>query len=695
MNRLLDRHGFFALLIAQVAIVLLHLQQLPWLLWAVALCVLVWRVQIYRYQWSFPNRWLKIILVFIALTIVIVSYRQWYTLEPMLILLLLTFLLKLLEAKTQRDAWVVVCVAYFLNASVFLFGQGIIITMSGVLVLCVLTACLLVLHTHLPVSQSGTQISRKDALFTLIKNTLKKSSLLLLQSLPLMLLLFFIFPRLGPLWSVPLQSSSAYTGVSDSMSPGDFSQLSRSRELAFRVRFDESKLPPPERRYWRGLVLNDFDGRRWSRSRTIKQQQLFPLINEDLTTGSVSEQGNSQKDSFSYEIVLESTGQRWLYGIPLASIIDQSVSRTLHNELLLTTPIAQRMQYHVQSRSQVQAQEHNTVLQQALQLPDAFNEKTLSQAKVWWREKPEPQAYIQRVLAFYQQSFYYTLSPPELGKHSIDEFLFETQRGFCEHYASSFVVLMRAVGIPARVVVGYQGGEWNEEDQYLIVRQLDAHAWAEVWLQGQGWLRVDPTAAVAPNRIEVGLQDSLNEQEQALIDRLPLGHFAWVNRLALEWDSINYRWQRWVLSYDEQTQANVLRQWLGAWLSVCEEGDCPSWFIILLLFFPFLFVLLAIAFWVLKRPRTRHSPTVNLYFVFCRYLAHRGVRVRQGDTLRYLCQQGVQQLPDKAALLERIEQLFVDLLYLDTDQDMNAGQKNKQKQKQLKRLLYFLRKKNA
>lgn len=672
----ITRQTLLGLLFAQAGAIALHFQRLPIWLILLAAVVFVWRIQIFRSQWAFPSRIVRTALVLCSIAAVIVYYREWYALEPMVTLLVIAFLLKLLEVERKRDAVILIFVGFFVSASAFLFDQGIITTFLGITVLWLLSACLLVLH-----GSQSQYLSRR---------TMRTVSVLLIQSVPLMLLMLFVFPRIGALWSVPIKSSNAVTGVSDSMAPGDFSELTRSRSLAFRVSFENDQAPSPSQRYWRGLVLSQFDGRRWLRqndgllssgaksSLDSVTKGVAPSINKNIIP-------NKTDDGLRYEIVLEPTNTRWLYGIPYAEILttlldnrlDDTIVRSTSNEVFIDKPVTQRIQYAVDSSLNFSFNETNESLRQALLLPRDFNPRTIAMAQQWQRESQSTQDYINRVLRFYNQNFRYTLSPPKLGKNTADEFLFETQSGFCEHFASSFVILMRAAGIPARVVTGYQGGEWNADDRYLLVRQYDAHAWAEVWIAQKGWVRIDPTAAVAPNRIEQGLLDSLPETEQSLMEPRALPSFAWINRLALKWDSMNYSWQRWVLSYDQEQQSKWLQKLLG---------EVTATRMAILLVAPGMIMLTVFGLLAIRNRDKPKSKKIKLYYLLLRKLKRMGVDIKDNQqmTISELFSEAKERLPLKEKQCSKLESIFNTIFYSDNN-DLDA-----QGFKQIKKLIHTL-----
>src|SRR5690606_5497213 len=285
-----------------------------------------------------------------------------------------------------------------------------------------------------------------------------------------------------------------------------------------------------------------------------------------------------------------------------------------------------------------------------LQLPARSNPRTRAIAEQWLSEAGSAEALIQRLLRHYNTSFRYTLQPATLGKESVDEFLWETQEGFCEHFASSFVFFMRAAGIPARVVVGYQGGEYNPLENYYAVRQREAHAWSEIWLPGQGWLRIDPTAAVAPERIEQGVDFSLDEEDIQLLDNSFVAGISFLNTLRLRWEGFNYLWSRWVVGYDTNTQSAFLDRWLGGadvWrlaLFVLVSGGVVIGTLVLAV--------------VWGQRRKYRYPADRYYLRFCKKLARFGIPRRAGEGPRDYARRVIQQRPDLVSPVNRVTELY-------------------------------------
>lgn len=527
------------LLVTQALVILPLLFHLPAWLWLVWGLVAYWRVQMYFGRWGAPGLLLKAALVGASGLGILISFRGALSTETMVSLLLCAFVLKLLEVKSHRDAQLLVFIGFITSATQLLFNQT-----PGAALYCLICIWLL--------------LGSWRAIYLLqVQNLLlglKRSGNLLLHALPVMLVMFVVIPRLGPLWAIPNQKTST-TGFSDSLSPGDIDELVLSKASAFRVAF-EGKPPAASQLYWRGLIMDSFDGRRWhlrERWGRAPKAQLKP----------------APQSLVNYSVILEPHGQQWLFALvtPISLDAGNTKARITGNYLLMTRqPVAQRLRYSVTSALALDLSEPVQLSADErtdnLRLPPQVNPRTRALAQSWRDLGLDDQAIIDRALSLFNRQFTYTLKPPPLGENAVDEFLFDTQRGFCEHFASSFAFLLRAAGVPARVVVGYQGGSWNRVENYLLVSQSDAHAWVEVWSPQLGWYTLDPTAAVAPQRIEQGIDMALSAEDRALVVS-PWQNSALLRQLQLRWDAATYAWQRWVLNYDSESQQGLLRRWLG------------------------------------------------------------------------------------------------------------------------------------
>lgn len=559
------------LLIAQGFVLLPLFFFLPVWLPIIWFCMFCWRIQIYRGVWSHPSNIIKYVLSFLSVVALIFSFSNALAVEPAVAFLVVAFILKLSEMNRHRDAVLIINICFVSIAVGFLFAQSLMFAVYSVFSCIIVTAAWLSLYQN-----------RKAGM----RSTLWSGTKIILQSIPVMLLLFLFMPRMGQLWHVPSINSSSKTGFSESMSPGDFSRLSKSNELAFRVTFTDQKgqdtgvLPPPRERYWRGLIFDQFDGRSWQRG-PRSELDIFERSQSTNTQkkNQLSSLSLGENDLWHYEVLLEPHSYSWLFVLPQTYFVH---STNLDVKLVANTlakakrPVRARSSYVARSIKSSSKHFNNQEyylsegqLRKYLKYPSFSNPQAQAYANTLKTEQLTPEKISSKVLSDFQKSFVYTLQPPQLGEHSVDDFFFQTQRGFCEHFASSFVFLMRAAGVPSRVVVGYQGGEETNEG-YLRVRQSDAHAWAEIWTKGSGWQRIDPTAAVAPSRIEHGLQDSLSGSDAALVGGSLFGgqwSSSWagklINSMSLALDSVGYSWHRWVLSYDDDRQKGFLRRWLG------------------------------------------------------------------------------------------------------------------------------------
>lgn len=641
----IPRNALVWMLLAQFALLLPHLPQLPIWVVPVYLATALWRGMVHRGQWSWPSRSVRLTLIVAGFAAVWFSFGSLLGLEPTVALLLTAFALKLLELRRRQDAYVLIFLGYFIVVTVFLFNQDLLLV--GWMLLCIwlLTSALVALH-----QARETRFSWRAG---------RLPALMLLQAVPVMLVLFFVFPRIGPLWSVPLKTSAAKTGVSDHMKPGDVSSLSQSDEVAFRVQFSGA-IPPRGELYWRGLVFSVLEGDTW---RSLNYQEIPPR-EWRLETLPESE------DSIDYQVLMEATRQNWLYALRNSVSPDRGIMSMGDFRLLSPVEVEERLRYRVRSwpREPVELELSAWRREAELRLPEQGNPRVRALARELRAEADSDQAFIDRVLDhFRREPFVYTLQPGLLGVDPMDAFLFETRRGFCEHYAGAFVLMMRAAGVPARVVAGYQGGEVNPVNRTVIVHQFDAHAWAEVWLAGQGWVRVDPTGVVSPERISLGLEEALAE-EGGFLAATPLSPLrfrgvGWVNNLRLRYDALTYQWQSWVVGFDGQRQLNLLQGLFGR----VRALDLA-----LLLVGTAALVMAPLAWWLLQGQRPRQSPEERLYLRFCQRLARRGLMRRPGEAPASFAERIAAQRPELAKLVRHATDCYSALAYASLQPDQRA-----------------------
>ncbi len=626
------------ILLSQLALLAPHTVRLPWWVMCAYLICALWRIMIYQGRWSQPPKWIKVLLALLCFGGIYQTYGNMRGLEPTVALLFTGFCLKLLEITTKRDVYVIIFLGYFVAVTAFLFSQNIFLSLYMLFTLMLVTTALVALHQH-----SFDQ-------FNMI--SFKKASMILLQAAPLMLLLFVVFPRFQPFWSVPTAKHQAKTGISDSMSPGDISRLSQTSDVAFRVEFDGAT---PQRRdmYWRGLVLSEFDGRSWRQGRWRKRL---------LSDSDVADLYRQLKSPLSYSVIQEATNQRWLFSLPLAYSADPSIKIVNDYRLIRTSEIHSRIRYQVLSdtRAPIAPEADDQTLTIEVKLPESGNLQSRQFAQRMRLEAESTEQFISNILKhFNTENFVYTLKPPLLGEDTVDEFLFSTRRGFCGHYASSFVFLMRAAGVPARVVVGYQGGEVNPVNGTVIIHQFDAHSWAEVWLPDQGWVRVDPTAAVSPSRIELGLEMALQEEGSFLSDNpltpLRYRNVSWINEMRFQLDALEYYWSKWVLQYDENVQLSLFKNLFG---------EIKPWRIAGLMLVLMSIILLVVAAVVLKgRGKQRQSEEIRLYLKMCKKLDKTGHTRAQNEGAVAFARRVAEQQPAWKQHLLAATRAFVSLSY--------------------------------
>jgi transglutaminase-like putative cysteine protease len=611
-----------------------HALRLP--LWISALFALLctWRLWKVQHGDDRPPR--RAIVVFIALAIVPAVYLSIGTItgrQAGVALLTLLAAIKLLEARGLRDAYILNYLGFFLVITNFLFDQSMLTGVYMLAVVTVMTASL---------SSLGESSGHSPAMA--IAANLGRAGVLVAQAVPLMLVLFVLFPRIpGPLWGLPKDAWSAVSGLSEEMSPGDISNLSQSDAVAFRVQF-QGQPPPPPARYWRGPVLDVTDGRRWSRG----ARGAWPRPVRFQRAGA----------PLDYEVTLEAHGKRWLFALDLPAATPAGATMSEALELRAGRDVRERMRYRMRSYPVYRLEAQSAANARALlHLPAARHPRTKALARGWRDELGDPRAVVERAMAWFaREGFVYTLTPPRLDGDAVDEFLFGSREGFCEHYAAAFVVLMRAAGVPARVVTGYQGGEQNPINGYVVVRQRDAHAWAEVWLAGLGWTRVDPTAAVVPQRIDQGMSAAIPRSVGAAgLSFTPAPALAdSLRRVRQALDAVQTSWNAWVLGYGASRQRELLA---GLGIDAASYGT-----LVITLTLALAALLGLLALWLFSR-RQRRDPVRAAYASFCARLSRRGITRRAAEGPLDFAARVARRRPDLRAAVDAITSSYVALRY--------------------------------
>ena len=530
--------------------VLPHVAHLPAWCSLLTLVVLLWRARLALANAPLPSRWVLVAVLVLAAGLTLWSHQTLLGKEPGVTMVVVLMALKTLELRARRDAFVVFFLGFFIVLTHFLYSQSLLVALAMLVsVWGLLTALVLV---HMPVGQPSLRQAS-----TLAARTA-------LWGAPLMALMFVLFPRIGPLWGVP-NDGLARTGLSNTMRMGSVAELARDDSVALRVRF-EGPPPPPSAMYFRGPVLSRFDGAEWR----IANYETFAALR---AASELRVRGAPVR----YEMTLEPlriTSLPLLEATGEAPVIEGYRTFSLPDLQWVTErPVIERLRFKAVAWTQFShgPQASTPGLRDWVELPPDYNPRALAWAAAM-RRQPAFATAGPRVLAaalmnhIRTQGYSYTVAPGEYGRDAVDEFWFDRREGFCEHFASAFVVIMRALDVPARIVTGFQGTDATPIDGYYAVRQSSAHAWAEYWEPGTGWVRADPTAAVAPDRIDRGsrlapppglVAGALGNVSPELLASLRAG-----------WEAVNNRWNQWVLNYSRGQQIDVLKS-LGV--------ESPSW----------------------------------------------------------------------------------------------------------------------
>ena len=549
-------------------------------------------------------------------------------------MLLSLAVLKLMETRGVRDGRMLVAAVFFVAMTAFLFSQGMLITVYLALVTVGAFASLTLLRKY-PDSAQSTQ-----SLGSRLHGALSSVGRIALAAIPLAAAAFLFFPRLGePLWGAPWRGAEGRTGISDEMRPGMLSKLWSDDTPVFRVTFD-GRIPETRDLYWRGPVLWNFDGQTWSRGRWVGRGEMLPIRYR-------------VESVVRYEVLLEATEMNWYFPLDLSLRPAPGSQLLLDGQMVTPKPIIAPKRLNLESATEFVFEEtpirgHRWA---ALRLPPHSNPRAIALALQWRASGKSDTEVIDAALKMFNANFTYTLEPPPLApERSVDDFLFETQMGYCEHFSSSFAFLMRAAGIPTRVVTGYQGGYWNRSGGYLVVRNSDAHAWTEVWLQGRGWVRTDPTSAVAPERIMRGSN----------ADALPAAERWYHNNWAASWldrvDHVSRWWRRRIVDFDALRQEKLLvpfgiaqTQWQHLVMALAAAGSLA----------------LAIGVWwsmrgLRLRPR---DPVLKAWKQFASRLARVGVTRSNDEGPIHFSQRAARALPHTADRILKLGKEFARLRY--------------------------------
>lgn len=573
-------------LLGVIGIVLLpQVPNLPWWCTLLTAIVLAWRGTLAVQSKPLPSRWWLVALLAVALAATFATYRTLLGREAGVTLVVVLLALKTLELRARRDAFVIFFLGFFAMLTNFFSSQSLLTAVAMLVALLGLLTALV--NAHMPVGRPPLAQAARTA------------GWMALLGAPIMLALFMLFPRMAPLWGTPNDEMTGRSGLSNTMRVGSIASLALDDGIAARIKFDSGRAPPQRELYFRGPVLSDFDGREW----TAPPPWERGFLSADLRV---------QGEPVGYEVTLEPSNRPWLLALDAPvkppQIPGLRVMATPDLQWVANRAIGDLLRYRAESYPQFQSGplRRTGALQRYVALPPGSNPRTVAMAA---QMKADPAlagagtpAYVQAALERLRSGGYsYTLEPGLYGNETADEFWFDRKAGFCEHIASAFVVLMRALDIPARIVTGYQGGELNGVDTYWVLRQADAHAWAEVWEAGKGWTRVDPTASVSPGRI--GAFQRLAAPPGLFAGAIGTMSPTLAQNLRAAWEAVNNGWNQWVLNYTQSRQLDLLKNIGFEAPSLQDLAIVLLWILIA--------ASLAGAGWTLWE-RTRHDPWLRL-----------------------------------------------------------------------------------
>ncbi len=610
-------------------IVLPHVYHLHLAVFGFFCLLLAWRfVGIWKPE-RLPTFPIILLLIVSGMAILYIQHRGFLGRDGGTSLFVIALGLKLMEIKTERDLYLINYLAFIVAASQFLYEQSILMAAYILFVCCVLLATLVFINSY--VAQTST--------------SLKKAAVIIAQAIPMTIVVFILFPRVeAPRWLLFNDEHQARMGLSDSMEPGSITDLGMSDELVFRVKFTGA-IPPSKQRYWRGPVLTQTDGKKWTQAKDLSYQQHLDKV-------------NFSGKPYQYTLLMEPQDKNWVFALDMPADFPQILRQNANYQLVSPDELDKRTEYKLTSYLNYNTGYlTKTEYKDARQLPGAPSDKIKQLVTQLHGFDSTPEVFINQLLNhFRKEDFHYTLTPPLMEDNPIETFLFETRYGFCSHYASAFVYLMRVADIPARVVTGYQGGEFNAVGNFLEIKQADAHAWAEVWLDKQGWVRVDPTAAIAPERIEKNI-DINRLVPGGLISYASSGTgqaaFNLLKQARQLWSNVDYNWQRWVINYNNTNQASFLSSF-----GIADFKTMVYWMMTIV---GIITAMLSL-FLLYRRPKPIDR-TLVVYNRFLKKIAKAGLTKNTGEGARDFAERIKPKLPEQADGIEEITASFIDQRY--------------------------------
>lgn len=597
-------------LLAVIGLILLpQIANLPWWCSTLAAIVLLWRGTLAVQGRPLPGKGWRIALLALTLVATYATHRTLLGRDAGVTLVVILLALKTLELRARRDAFVIFFLGFFTMLTNFFYSQSLVTAFAMLLALLGLLTALV--NAHMPVGKPPLAQAARTA------------GWMALLGAPIMLVLFMLFPRMAPLWGTPNDAMTGRTGLSNTMRVGAMAELALDEGIAARIRFDGGQVPPRPTLYFRGPVLTQFDGREWTAP---------PPFSRSFVPQNLRVRGPAT----GYEVTLEPANRPWVLTLDAAprrpELPGYELFATPELQWVANRPIGDLVRYRAESFTQFESgpTRRTAALQGYVALPAGSNPRTVALA-AQMRADPAlagaaTPALVQNVLQRLRTGGYaYTLEPGLYGDDTADEFWFDRKAGFCEHIASAFVVLMRALDVPARIVTGYQGGELNGVDGFWVVRNSDAHAWAEVWEEGPGWVRVDPTGAISPDR--VGQFRRLAPQPGLIAGAIGAMNPTLSQNLRAAWEAVNNGWNQWVLNYTQSRQLDLLKT-----LGFTAPGLQDLALVLLALL---VVASLAGAGWTLWE-RSQHDPWLRLLARARARLARAGVEVPEGASPRQM-----------------------------------------------------------